>query len=181
MLNILIALRNIILIPFHLVVAIFGMRIAPEKHIYSPDLLQVLRGAWEHETREKVSEEIRSSLWCLRDQIHNLPTENLDLPTEDAQFVHAVYCRLPMFLNDLIAHGKTMQMTKHMAKSYPLDPLREKYLGKGMFEPGRPMSEEDFNRIENGDLHAALLLCDLIFRENLTPSWMSQQPKEKAS
>ncbi len=157
---------DIILFPFCFVLRLFGRKVVLASDSFiTPEATRSMQDFYTRLGRRQAGDDMSLAIWHLRDQIHLLPSGYLDLPAAEARFVSETYSSLPSALRDLVEHGNSAKGFGFRAELTP--GLRERYLGRGPFYDGRPVSIEDMKMVEAGDIDKALLLCDLILRENL--------------
>jgi len=105
---------------------------------------------------------ISTHLWFLRDEIHNLPFD-WNLEKEEANFLHRVYCCIPSGIESIMMK---VQLVSDMALIPGLDVLEERYVGKSAWsDANKPLTEQDFERVKQGDYSAALYIGKVILAE----------------
>ncbi|WP_415913097.1 hypothetical protein [Neptuniibacter sp. QD37_11] len=90
---------------------------------------------------DKVEQMQDEVLWRLRDQLHNLPF-HLNLPKQEARFLHDVYCQLPSVRDTREFAYFSAYQSNTEARKY----FQERYLGKSNFS-GPQLTEADLDAI----------------------------------
>ncbi len=107
-------------------------------------------------------ERITPMLWCLRDDLHNLPF-GWELPQEETSFIHSVLCCIPTGVESVMLKtlgGVETQIPREYSKY--LDVLSERYIGEHSMVLKRPLEPSDFEMAEQGDYAAAVYIAMVI-------------------
>lgn len=117
----------------------------------------IMRDERDNEYRD-FYDQWQSTLWHVRDIAHNLPAHLHFETDEEVQFTHRVLAMWPQRL---------YRDTSRDTGSFPISRnLRDSLIGKGPFHAGKPLTEDDFNAAEKGDIERALYVTKVIFCKN---------------